>query len=146
MSDRRGMQAARLALGPVVLTLCGCYASNVVAPEERDVASPAATFEWQPAEATDVVGFWISSHITGDAAASLLRVLYLFENDGRYTAAALVAGESGPSFQTLDGSWSCAAGQLVLDGAPARPSSVSNEHLRIEAESGTLVLRRMGIQ
>ena len=70
----------------------------------------------------------------------------LFEDSGRYTAAALVAGDEGLRFQVLDGTWVLTAAGLSLDGADAVNASEAGDHIRIEAPTGEVVLRRAKVQ
>src|SRR5262245_26572052 len=132
----------RALLLPALLPLLGCYASNVVATADRAVRATALPTDWRPATAADLAGYFASVEVTGAAAASLRQVYYWFEAGGRYTGAALVDGDAGPSFQTLDGAWQLGDGGLVLDGADPVPVDVAANHLRIRAPGGAVVLRR----
>jgi hypothetical protein len=153
MTDSRSLRMAcgarrcsALALAVTLLLLPGCYASNVVAQQDRAVVTVLDDLEWQPADAADLPGQWLSAEVRGEVAASLWRVLYFFEPGGRYSAAALVAGDAGPSFQTLDGTWTCTEKGIVLDDAEPQRLDKSGEHLRIEAENGSLILRKLAQQ
>ncbi len=133
----------RLALAAVPL-LPGCIASNVVAPADRMVATPLDSLAWTPAGAAVLDGLWASVDIRGDAAVSLRRIWYVFQPDGRYTAAALAEVDGVPTFQTLVGTWVCSAAGLALDGQAPVACEVAGEHLRFSAPGGAVVLRRDG--
>ena len=92
-----------LFLPAVLFQSCG---GSELAPEERDVTLDRPLLEWRPALRADIPGFYVSREIEGEAAASVLSMEYLFQEDGSYTGAALVLDENGrPSFQTLSGTW-----------------------------------------
>lgn len=124
----------------------GCIASNVVATGDRMVQQPLEQLPFAPAPGLQLDGLYESVAITGDAAVSLRRIWYLFRADGSYTAAALVEGERGASFQTLDGSWASTAAGLSLDGAEPVPLEQAEQHLRLSAPTGVVVLRRSAAQ
>lgn len=141
------MQGERFAafLVGVACLATGCYPSNVVAVRDRAVvvASSEAT-EWKQCAAADLTGYFESCAIDGDAALSLRKVYYLFVAGGRYSGAALVDGDVGPSFQTLGGTWSLDEAGLSLDGAPpVRCESAEGGRLRIALEGGSLTMRRI---
>lgn len=142
------MTPARLGAATVLLlvSLTGCIASNVVAKEDRQVSTPLAELQFVPAPGLQFDGLYESVDVTGDAAVSLRRVFYLFRPDGSYTAAALVEGPDGASFQTLDGTWSSDARGLVLDGGDPVPLERADDHVRLSAPNGALVLRRSALQ
>jgi hypothetical protein len=126
--------------------LGGCIASNVVAVEQRSVQQPVAELPFVAAPELVLDGLYESLAITGDAALSLRRIYYLFRPDGTYTAAALTEGERGAAFQTLNGTWSNTATGLSLDGAEPVRLERADEHLRITAPNGSVVLRRSALQ
>lgn len=132
--------ALLLLLGTAGLT--GCYASNVVAPEDRDVRTREEQAQWKPAQAASIPGLYRSGTIEGESAASLLKLFYYFDEDGSYTAAALV-GSSPPSFQVLSGQWKFTEGKLLL-GEDASPATLeeSEDMLRLSTEEGKVVLYR----
>lgn len=137
-------RAPRLALWLTPLfAASGCIAPSVLDDAQRlPEASAPARLDWRPAQAADLLGYWESSAVEGDAAAALRKLYYLFAADGSYTGAALVAGATGPQFQTLDGSWTLADGLLDLgDGATAE-AQVAPGWLRLVNEGGTLLLER----
>jgi hypothetical protein len=135
-----------LAALPFAVLTAGCYVSSVVAEQDRAVAVDIQALDWQPATAADLQGLYESIAIEGDAAVSLRRIWYWFAADGRYAGAALTEGEGGIHFQTVNGTWQLLPAGLVLDdGAPARLAAAAG-HLRIAADSGTLVLRRAELQ
>jgi len=136
VNARRG--AARLAF----VVLAGCYASNVVAPEQRLVAADVAQLVWQPADASSLDGYFVSVDLQGEAAASLRCVYYVFVPGGRYTGAALADVDGELSFQTLRGTWQLGPDGLALDDtAPVRCEQAPG-HLRLTAPNGVVVLRR----
>ncbi|MBL8730014.1 MAG: hypothetical protein JNM25_16435 [Planctomycetes bacterium] len=122
--------------------LAGCIASNVVATEDRAVLRPVAELPFVAAPELVLDGLYESIEITGDAALALRRIYYLFRPDGTYTAAALTEGERGAAFQTLSGTWTNTAAGLSLDGADPVRLERADEHLRITAANGAVVLRR----
>jgi hypothetical protein len=134
--------ALRRAVPLPFALLLGCYASSVVATADRAVRTAPLPTEWRPATAADLAGYFASVEVTGAAAASLRQVYYWFAAGGRYTGAALIDGDAGPSFQTLEGSWQFGDGGLVLDGQDPVPVDVAADHLRIRAPGGAVVLRR----
>ncbi|MBL8733801.1 MAG: hypothetical protein JNN13_15630 [Planctomycetes bacterium] len=138
------MNPARL---PVLLLLAcvglpGCIASNVVAAKDRQVVVAAAELPWQPAPSAALDGLYESVDVRGDAAVSLRKVYYVFQQDGSYTGAALTEVEGCFRFQTLAGTWRCGADGLSLDDAPPVQLDAAPDHLRITAPTGVLVLRR----
>jgi hypothetical protein len=131
---------ARLAAAPLVLA--GCYASSVVAPQDRAVVEDLPAAAWRPAAAGDLDGLFTSARIAGDAALSLRFCAYVFATDGRYTGAALVDGDDGPAFQTLSGRWALGEGGLRLDGAPPARCEAAAGWLRLTTGNGSLLLHR----
>lgn len=138
MSPRRRALAAAATLA----ALASCIPSNVVARDDRAVATPLAELHFEPANGAQLQGLWASVAITGDAAVALRRVYYVFQTNGTYTAAALVDEGGTLAFQTLSGTFAADAAGLVLDGAEPVQLEQAPEHLRITAPTGTLVLRR----
>ncbi len=128
-------------------TLASCYASNVVAREDRDVKTREEQAEWKPAEAASIPGIYSSGTIEGASAASLLKLFYYFGEDGSYAAAALVSS-SPPSFQVRAGRWKFANGKLFLgedDSAPVVLEE-SKGMLRLTTDEGAVVLYRNPIR
>lgn len=145
----RSQRVSRLAVAALWLvppTLGGCIPSNVVAKQDRMVEAPLAELQFVPGDAARLAGFYESVQITGDAAVSLRKVFYWFDEGGTYTAAALVDGPDGVEFQTLVGTWRATAEGLVLDDADAVPVTVADEHVRLATASGELTLRRSILQ
>lgn len=142
MSPRRGGLRAALAVLP---WLSGCIASNVVAVADREVPVALAALAFAPA-VTVPAGLYESVDLTGDAAASLRGIWYLFRADGSYTAAALADADGTLSFQTLVGTWQATADGLVLDGASPVQLEQAPDHLRLTAPNGAVVLRRRSLQ
>ena len=129
-----------LFLPAVLFQSCG---GSELAPEERDVTLDRPLLEWRPALRADIPGFYVSREIEGEAAASVLSMEYLFQEDGSYTGAALVLDENGrPSFQTLSGTWRLEESRLVLDDSEPAEASVAGDHLRLTAPTGTVILVR----
>jgi len=111
----------------------------MVAPRAEELAFTAA-----PQLVLD--GLFESIDIRGDAAVSLRKIYYLFSANGTYTAAALADAEGVPSFQTLNGTWTVGPDGLALDGeAPVRLEQ-AEDHLRLSAPTGQVVLRRSRVQ
>lgn len=133
---RRGLPVCVLSL------FGGCYASNVVARDERAVIAARAELPWQPATPAAFDGLFESIAIEGDAAVALLRIWYFFARDGRYAGAALVDTPEGPQFQTLNGRWQIGEHGLVLDDAAAAAADAAPEHLRLRHDGGTLILKK----
>jgi hypothetical protein len=137
----------RAGVGLLLLSLTACYASNVVAVEQRIVRTEPVAWTWTPVTNAELVaGFYESTRIEGEAAASLRKAYYLFEAGGAYTGAALVDMGDSHAFQTLDGTWQLTAAGLVLDGAPPVALESAEEHLRIAGDGGVLVLQRRPIE
>ncbi|MCB9889015.1 MAG: hypothetical protein H6836_05515 [Planctomycetes bacterium] len=135
-------RAAALGVLGAVCSLSGCIASNVVADQDRRVVDPVGTLRFAPATQRQIPGLFESVEIRGAAAASLWKVYYLFEDTGRYAAAALVATEQGMKFQVLDGTWRLEPEGLVLDDTEPSPVDVAPDHLRLRSARGVVVLRR----
>lgn len=129
---------------PLAAALPGCIASNVLDKEQRQVTA-ADELVFAPAVELDLPGFYESTDVSGEVAASLRRVYYLFAGDGTYTAAALVDDGGTLAFQTLSGTWSLGATGLVLDGSDPVPVSVAEGHVRFAAPGGVLTLRRSSL-
>lgn len=144
------MSARTLLLAALSLSLAGCYASNVVAPESRDVVAAAAPdLRWRPAEADEVPGFYASTHVEGASAGALLRAYYYFDSTGNYSGGALVLGEYGPRFVVIaeDGHWTVADGQLDLgDGSEGVTLEAAEDHLRLRTADSAIVFRRQPLE
>ncbi|MFM1871167.1 MAG: hypothetical protein RL398_589 [Planctomycetota bacterium] len=139
-------RAVVAALWLVPTMLGGCIPSNVVAKQDRMVEAPLTELQFVPGDAAQLGGFYESVQITGDAAVSLRKVFYWFDEGGKYTAAALIDGPDGVEFQTLVGTWRATAEGLVLDDADAVPVAVAGEHVRLATGGGGLTLRRSILQ
>jgi hypothetical protein len=125
-----------------VALLASCIASNVVAPDQRLVASDLTALVWTPADPAALDGFFESVDLRGEAAASLRKIFYVFLPGGTYTGAALADAGSALTFQTLSGTWTLTPDGLVLDqGRPVR-CEMAPGHLRLEDTNGVVVLRR----
>jgi len=137
---------ARFVVLAALLGPTACIPSNVVARQDRLVTTAVDDLQFAPAGEFVPNGLYESVAITGDAALSLRKVYYLFAADGRYTAAALVEDAGGLAFQTLSGTWRSAQGSLQLDDGDVVRAEVCDEHLRLSAPSGVLVLRAGALQ
>jgi hypothetical protein len=113
---------------------------------ERAIGALPAEFAWQPAEKGDLQGLFESVSIEGEAAAQLWRVYYHFAEDGTYTGAALVIGGERPEFQTLSGQWDLHAGALDLGDGSRIAAFAATDHVKLETDGGSVVLRRAAIQ
>ena len=125
-----------------VLSLSACVASNPIDASEREVQLATAERDWQPLQAGQLQGLYESVAIRGTAAGTLWKVYYVFEAEGRYTGAALVAQDAGLRFQVIAGTWSVDARGIVLDDAEAVPAFHAGDHVRIAAPTGEIILRR----
>ncbi len=149
MKKSRSCPGTRIAAGLCLLVLSvGCYPSNVLEDRDRAVVVDVAELPWGPVDAALFPGAYSSTSITGEAAASLLEVRYIFHSQGAeavggYTGAGLIVGDDGLHYQTLDGTWQLVDGRLVLDNADSgiEIESASN-HLRLSSAGGVVVLRR----
>lgn len=140
------MRSERVACGFVLAATSACISPSVVASSGRAVAVEERALEWRAASAADVVGFFESERITGDVAASLSRVSYVFAADGYYTGAALVLGAEHPEYQTLVGTWRLDGASLVLDDGEPVELAAADQRLRISTPDGVLVLRRAALE
>ena len=145
---RAPLLAPGLLLVPVVLLMTvGCYPSNVLDDRDRAVAIDRAELPWGPTDPATFPGAYTSVEITGDAAASLVEVRYVFQEGGIYTGAGLVLGEGSLHYQTLDGTWRLAGGRLVLDDdEPGVEVAAAEDHLRLATAGGTVILRRFALE
>ena len=143
MAAVREAGGARLAA--LALALPGCIPSNVVATEDRMVATDLADAAFEPAPGLLLEGLYESVDIRGEAAASLRKIYYLFAPDGTYTAAAL--GQDGAlyAFQTLSGTWHHGAAGLVLDGGEPVTLEAAGDLVRLTAPTGVLVMQRRAL-
>lgn len=132
------------ALAAACLTVAsGCLSSKATPRAERMPPERAPAIAWRPAERGDLLGYFESLAVEGEAAASLWRVYYHFADDDSYTGAALVGPFDAPRFQTLEGTWRLDAGGLVLDGGEPVQALSSDPLLRLDTPGGSLVLRRV---
>jgi hypothetical protein len=144
MSANRTRAVALVLLLGATNALPSCIASNLLDTNLRMPEAKAEEREWVPALPADLEGQFESTKITGEAAGSVLKIYYYFAGDGRFTGAALVVGESGPTFQVLEGRWSLVEGKLSL-GPDSEPATLqkSGDLLRLMTTEGSVVLRRV---
>ena len=130
-------------LAPVSLALAACGTSHPLDKGERAVKAAPEAIAWRVAAREDVVGYFESEHITGEAAGSLRRAFYSFAGDGTYSGAALVQEGGKATFQVLAGKWKLTAGALDLgpDSSPAK-AYAAPDRLKLDSEGGTAVFRR----
>lgn len=137
------MRRPTLLLALLVTPLLGgCYASNVVAPDQREVKLEAPPQRnWKPVTATELPGFYASNRIEGEIAGALLKAYYFFGADGAYSGAALVVGEEGPRFMVLqeDGHWTLSkAGLDLADGSGPIQATAADGALRLVTPTGSI--------
>ena len=137
-----------LALLPASLAAtlvgCGLAPSNVVAKKDRAVVDRPEDVRWGPARKEDVLGSFESDSVTGEAAASVRRVEYVFDADGTYSGAALVQEAKRATFQTLSGRWRFENGTLRLGDDPPARTEAAPGRLRLTTEGGTVTFHRPG--
>lgn len=136
-----------IALMAVASLGLGCIPSNVVAPDDRAVRIEPTDAVWREGRAEDLRGYWSSRSLSGPLSSAILRLHYWFENDGKFTGAALLSGPP-PRFVVLDGVLSFdEQGQLLL-GADVEPAQLeaSGNLLRLTGAEGVVVLERHAIQ
>ncbi len=125
-----------------LLPLGSCIASSVVAPQDRGREVGREDQVWSQASAQSLSGVYVSTRLSGSLANSVRKIIYLFQEDGHYTGAALVE-TSPPHFEVITGEWRMQGSQISLDGAdPAQLEVAADRSLRITGESGQVVLRR----
>lgn len=133
------MKRALLML-PVLL--CACIAPSVVDPVDRAIDLSATDVAWSPATRADLPGTYVSAALTGPLAASVRKLVYLFQADGHYTGAALFDA-APPRFEVVSGTWELTASGLSLDGGPAGVTEVAPDgSLRLSSAEGSVVLHR----
>jgi hypothetical protein len=132
--------ARRLAAVLAFLACAACLPSSVVAPEDRAAFLVADELPWRPHPGTPLAGLYASVSITGDLSLGLLKVYYHFLPDGRFTGAALLAGDP-PAFQVLSGAWSLDEQGLRLGDGPPATLEEAPGHLRLTGAEGAVVLR-----
>lgn len=145
---RSARGALLLAFGAAGATAAqGCVPSNIVAATDRSVVIEPADAAWEPAQPGDLAGCWSSAELNGDLAASVLKVVYWFEGDGRFTGAALMLDADGPTFHVLAGRFTFADGMLRL-GADAELATLESapDLLRLRGPGGEVVLRREALR
>lgn len=136
--------AGRLLLaGCAALLLSGCASSKPLDPSQRAAPTVRKDVAWGPPKREDLLGSFASESITGEAAASLRRVYYVFDADGTYSGAALVQDGAHAVFQVLSGRWTLTGSVLTLGDDPA-PIEVSAapDRVRLSSEGGVAVLLR----
>ena len=136
------MKKCQLAALLLIFLPGACIAPSVVAKEDRAVALEAEETAWRPGTESDLPGTFVSTELTGPLAASLRKIVYLFESGGTYTGAGLIDGVP-PYFAVTSGHWRLFADGLRLDeGAPAVVEVAEDGSLRLTGDEGRVVLRR----
>lgn len=136
-----------LGLAALVALACaastGCAASHPLDKKDRAVAAAPEAIAWRPATREDVIGYFESERITGEAAGALRRAFYAFAADGTYSGAALVQEGGKSTFQVLSGKWTWKAGLLDLGpDAPPAKAFAAPDRLKLDSEGGSAVFRR----
>ena len=125
-----------------LLACASCIAPSVLEADQRALELSDPNVAWRPASVDDLPGTYISTEVSGQLAASLRKLVYLFQAEGTYTGAALIDGDP-PRFQTISGTWTMTEGSLSLDGGPPAHVEVAPDgSLRLSGEEGSVVLRR----
>ena len=134
--------AALAVLLPVALAACGTPSGGIAAGD-RAVSAKDVQVVWGKATRADVVGYFESDHVSGEAASSVRRVLYSFADDGTFSGAALVQEGPRATFQVLSGKWTLSGDTLTL-GAESAPAKVSAApgRLKLDSEGGSVTFRR----
>lgn len=136
------MRLGWLAVCAIALPTGACIAPSVVAKEDRGATLDAADCAWRPGTESDLPGTYVSTELSGPLAASLRKIVYLFEPEGTYTGAGLI-DDAPPRFEVIDGRWSMEDDGLHLDGgAPATVEVAEDGSLRLSGAEGRVVLRR----
>jgi hypothetical protein len=138
--------AGRARLIAALSLFPACIAPSVVESSGRAVEAAPAEIAWRPATADDLQGLYESVQIEGEAAVSLWKIYYHFSSDGSYSGAALVLGGEQPQFQTLSGHWKLEGEELDLGEGQRVRALAGSDHLKLESESGTALLRRVAVQ
>jgi hypothetical protein len=122
---------------------CGMTQSNKLDEKARAASVAPENVAWKPATRADVVGYFESDRITGEAAASLRKVFYSFAADGTYSGAALVQEGAASKFQVLSGAWRLEGNVLDLgpDSTPAKAQAAPGR-LRLDSEGGSAVFHK----
>lgn len=133
--------ATAAALGFLPLVACG--SSRPLEKKDRDVLAAPETIAWHPATRADLLGYFESEQISGEAAGSLLRVYYVFAADGTYSGAALVLDGGTSAFQVLSGKFTFDGSTLRLgdDGTPTHAFAAPGR-LRLDSDGGSATFRR----
>ena len=129
-----------LGLG-LCLGLGSCFPSNILKLKQRSIIQPSAEIDWRPANLQEIPGLYTSTEINGPMANVLRRIVYLFDDDGTYTASALFYGPPA-EFQVLRGTWTLEGALIKLDDSAPAPIEWGIEHIRISGEEGSVVLRQ----
>ena len=125
-----------------LLSLAACIAPSVVDPLDRARADTTEEQVWHPANGEDIPGTYVSVKFTGPLSSALRKVIYFFEPNGQYSAAALLEG-TPPHFEVIAGQWHVQGNALTLDTAAPAQLEVSEHHyLRFTGDEGQVVLRR----
>jgi len=100
---------------------------------------------WHAVSTADLVGTFDSIEICGDVAASVVRISYCFETDGRYTGEAVLVFADGPAARKVSGTWKIVSGKLHL-GHGSEPAEIQRDgkRLRLTTSLGMVILERTG--
>ena len=127
-------------------SLGGCLMPGALPVEQRlpqwDVGSPRS---WRAAATEDLVGSFESVEIRGDAATSVVRVMFRFDICGGYTAEAVLVLRDGPDQRKISGTWKLVADKLHLGrGSEPAETRAAGNRLRLTTQLGTVILERTG--
>jgi hypothetical protein len=128
---------------PILLSSAACTSSHKLDENARIATTAPENIAWGAARREDVIGYFESERITGEAAASLRKIYYSFASDGTYAGAALVQDAGKSTFQVLSGKWTLTGPTIKLgdDGAPTKIFAAP-DRLRLDSDGGSVTLRR----
>jgi len=119
-----------------------CIAPSVLTKNDRAISLGVEDITWRAATEADVPGVYVSMEMSGPLAATLRKVVYLFEAEGTYTGAGLI-DDDPPHFEVIGGSWHMEEDGLHLDdAAPATIEAGDDGSLRLSGTEGRIILRR----
>jgi hypothetical protein len=137
------MRRPVLAVVVASAALTACFSSHPIDTTRRATEPAPPSIAWRPASRADLVGWFESDRITGEAAASIHRVWYAFAADGTYSGSALIRDGAHETFQTLSGTWRLDGSTLSLgaDSPPAKAFAAEGR-LRMDSDGGSVTFRR----